>query len=111
MMNAVSGAHDRSSRLAAAIGEPHVGAARGLEARAKAVVDGLLGRLMRVSRTLVEGEPREAIEQVACRLLLSDLAMVTGVLRTLNGSASERLTQATAELAQARAALERADLA
>ena len=110
-MNAVSGAHDQSSRVAAAIGEAHVGSAQGLEARVKAVVDGLLGRLMRVSRTLGEGEPRDAIEQVARRLLLSDLAMVTGMLRTLNGCAAERLTQATAELAQARAALERADLA
>lgn len=110
-MNAVSRAHDQSSRLAAAIGAPHVGSAQGLDARARALVDVLLGRLSRVSRTIGEGESHDAIEEVASRLLLSDLAMLTGVLRTLNGSAAERLTQATAELEQARAALERADLA
>jgi hypothetical protein len=96
--------------LADAIGTPAVpltgapadGGDRRVEEAAVAAVDTLLARVARVSATLRAGDAAAPLDPAATRLLLADLALVAGLLRSLNGATADRLASAVADLQQAR---------
>ena len=102
----------RLNALIAAIGAPTVvrtaivgDAAAGEHAQRMATpqIDALLHRVTGLTALLRErdGTEWDAIDQLAARLLMSDLATITSLTRALNGLSSARLADAVANLAAA----------
>lgn len=102
----------RLNALIALIGAPTVvrtaidgDAAAGEDAQRMATpqIDALLQRVTGLTALLRErnGTEWDGIDQLAARLLMSDLATITSLTRALNGLSSSRLADALANLAAA----------
>jgi hypothetical protein len=67
-------------------------------------IDALMQRIAALTVVLQgsRGGDWDEIDQLAARLLMSDLALITSLTRTLNDLSASRLAQALADLAEAR---------
>jgi hypothetical protein len=102
----------RLNALMEAIGAPVVvrapidgEAAAGEDAQRMATpqIDALVRRVTALTAVLRDrnGTAWDEIDQLAARLLMSDLAAITALTRALNGLSASRLTQALADLVAA----------
>ena len=106
-LDALTGAIGHSSVVRLPAGDDT--AAADTQRAATTQVDELLRRVAAVTSVLGAGNAREwdEIDQLAARLLMADLAVITSTTRALNGLAAARLTQALADLTAARRDAER----
>jgi hypothetical protein len=96
-------------RAASFGGDAQAGDAADVQRVATGQIDELLRRVSAVTSVLGKDGPGrwDEIDRLAAQLLLADLAVITATTRALNELAGVRLSDASAELASARADIDR----